>query len=398
MLAARGSMPKAAKIIERTWRASPHPDLATVYAYVRPGDSPRDRLERLRRLARLAPHSVEGPIAIATAAIEGRDWVEARSVLEPLLAERLSQRVCTLMAKLEGGEHGDTGRVREWLARAVNAPRDPAWTADGVVAERWDAISPVTGALDRFEWKVPPAVRSLATDEAMAKMEELVALGTAEGPVLPPAEAREGASGDVEPGVDEPRSSSATSAEASRKQSQPRYYTPPVQPGRRSPAAQSEDSIEVAISQNETPRTDPIVDHDARKRQTEASPRTRVAEPASPVIIIGRDSAASAGDPSRPNGGHAGTMAHRPVVDEQSSKGTGSTRVTDTASVAPSSPMTAGAANGTNGSHGKSRPSGASAGEGRSDDGTTPVKPVAASSETPRTEPRGLASSPVDKR
>ena len=181
-LAARGSTPKAARVIERTWKSAPHPDLALVYAYVRPGDSPRDRLDRLKRLSRSTPHSAEGPIAIATASIEARDWVEARAALEPLLVDRLSQRVCTLMARIEGGEHNNAGGVREWLARAVNAPRDPAWTADGVIAERWEAVSPVTGALDAFQWKVPLEVaRELDAGRALEKMEEFVTLGA--GPI-----------------------------------------------------------------------------------------------------------------------------------------------------------------------------------------------------------------------
>lgn len=181
-LAARGSTPKAARVIERTWKTTPHPDLALVYAYVRPGDSPRDRLDRLKRLARSTPHSVEGPIAIATASIEARDWAEARAALEPLLADRLSQRVCTLMARIEGGEHNNAGRVREWLARAVNAPRDPAWTADGVISERWEAVSPVTGALDAFQWKVPlESTLEVDAGRALEKMEEYVTLGA--GPV-----------------------------------------------------------------------------------------------------------------------------------------------------------------------------------------------------------------------
>ena len=95
---------------------------------------------------------------VAIAAIEARDWDEARKALMPLLEGRLTQRVCTLMARIEGEQNGDAGRVREWLARAVNAPRDPAWTADGVVSERWAPISPVTGALDAFQWKVPVAI------------------------------------------------------------------------------------------------------------------------------------------------------------------------------------------------------------------------------------------------
>ena len=46
-------------------------------------------------------------------------------------------------------------RAREWLGRAVNAAPDPAWTADGYVSDRWLPLSPVTGRLDAFEWRVP---------------------------------------------------------------------------------------------------------------------------------------------------------------------------------------------------------------------------------------------------
>ena len=61
-----------------------------------------------------------------------------------------------LMAELEGLE-GDEGRAREWMARALNAARDPAWTADGFVSDRWLPVSPVSGRLDAFQWKVPVA-------------------------------------------------------------------------------------------------------------------------------------------------------------------------------------------------------------------------------------------------
>lgn len=179
VLAARGQTARVAKVIERTWRRAPHPDLAMAYAYARPGDSPRDRLERVKRLARLTPHSVEGPIAVATTAVEARDWEEARRALVPLLDGRLSQRVCTLMARIEGGEHSAAGKVREWLARAVNAPRDPVWTADGIISDSWAPISPVTGALDAFQWKVP-VVASAADEDAartLEKLEEFVLLG-----------------------------------------------------------------------------------------------------------------------------------------------------------------------------------------------------------------------------
>ena len=67
-----------------------------------------------------------------------------------------TRRVATLMAEIEETEHGDEGRVREWMGRAMRASGDPVWTADGVVSERWLPVSP-NGRLDGFEWKVPLA-------------------------------------------------------------------------------------------------------------------------------------------------------------------------------------------------------------------------------------------------
>ena len=182
ILASQGNTPRAARVLLKTWRLSPHPDLAAAYAYARPGDSPRDRLNRVRHLARLTPHDSEGPIALAITAIEAREWDEARKALEPLLEERLTQRVATLMARIEGEQHGHAGRVREWLARAVNAPRDPAWTADGVVSDCWAPVSPVTGALDAFRWRVPVEEQGGAL--LAAKVEALAGLGAGLEPAL----------------------------------------------------------------------------------------------------------------------------------------------------------------------------------------------------------------------
>ena len=155
ILAARGQTSRAAKIIEKTWAKYPHPDLAIAYAYARIGDSPRDRLKRVQRLAQMRPYDVESAIAIASAAIEADDFATARGALEPFTDERLTRRVARLMARIAGEEQGDVGRVREWLARAAVAGRDPAWTADGVVLEDWSPVSPVSGRLDAVEWRVP---------------------------------------------------------------------------------------------------------------------------------------------------------------------------------------------------------------------------------------------------
>jgi HemY protein len=154
ILASKGESRQASRLIARTWKLSPHPDLAVVYGFAKPGESPKDRLKRVKYLASLTPDDIEGPIAVASAAIEAHEWQEARDALAPYLDARPPARICALMARIEAGD-GDKGREREWLARAVRAPRDRAWIADGYVSDRWLPVSPVTGAVDAFKWKAP---------------------------------------------------------------------------------------------------------------------------------------------------------------------------------------------------------------------------------------------------
>lgn len=151
-----GEWRRAAKLVEAAWRHNPHPDLAEIYAYLRSGDTARDRLARLRQLARRRPGEREAALAIARTALAARDFAAARAALAPLVATP-TQRSAMLMAELEEAEHGDLGRAREWMARALRAERDPAWAADGIVSDRWLPVSPLSGRLDAFEWKVPLA-------------------------------------------------------------------------------------------------------------------------------------------------------------------------------------------------------------------------------------------------
>ncbi len=192
-LASRGNTPRAARVVLKTWRSAPHPDLAAVYAYARPGDSPRDRLVRVRHLARLTPGHPEALLAVAASAIEAREWDEARRVLQPLAddPERQTPRLCTLMARIEGEQNGDTGRMRAWLARAATASPDPAWVADGAVAARWSPVSPVTGALDAMQWQVP-AVRPADTAADVAALAARMEALAAPRPGLPAARSAPG--------------------------------------------------------------------------------------------------------------------------------------------------------------------------------------------------------------
>ncbi|MBB3808818.1 heme biosynthesis protein HemY [Pseudochelatococcus contaminans] len=155
LLSREGNLRKAARILEAAWKLSPHPDIASAYLDLRPGDSARDRLERAQTLARIAPNNPESRLLKAAAALEVRDFDRARQAIAPLLDDHPTVRTCLLMADIAEAEHGTAGEWREWIGRASRAPRDPAWIADGMVSETWLPVSPVSGRLDAFRWSAP---------------------------------------------------------------------------------------------------------------------------------------------------------------------------------------------------------------------------------------------------
>jgi HemY protein len=150
-----GSLKRAQKVIEKAWAVSPHPELADSYAGLRADDAAKERLDRIKGLAKKNPEHPEAAIALARAAIEAQEFAAAREALQAF-ASQPTQAMCLMMAEIESLEHGDHGKAREWTSRAVRAKRDLAWVADGYTSERWLPASPITGRLDAFVWQEPP--------------------------------------------------------------------------------------------------------------------------------------------------------------------------------------------------------------------------------------------------
>jgi HemY protein len=151
----RGETRRAMSLLRRVWRATSHPHVATLYANAQPGASATERLKRARQLIDSPPPNRPAAIVLARAAVDAYDWSAARAALAGYAEAEPTQAVCLLMAEIEEGQNADQGKAREWLARAVRAPRDPVWVADGITADEWEPVSPVTGALDAFAWRVP---------------------------------------------------------------------------------------------------------------------------------------------------------------------------------------------------------------------------------------------------
>ncbi len=146
---------KANKVLEATWKHVPHPEIADTYVGLSLGNSAAERLKRAEKLAQKQEDHREAQFILAKTAIDTGDYAKARSAMEIVLKEGPTENACLIMADIEEAEHGNRGRVREWLSRAVSAAKDPVWIADSVTSAEWAPCSPVTGKLDAFEWKAP---------------------------------------------------------------------------------------------------------------------------------------------------------------------------------------------------------------------------------------------------
>ncbi|BCG70007.1 heme biosynthesis protein HemY [Mesorhizobium sp. 113-1-2] len=146
---------KGSKVLETAWRAEPHPEIAELYTHARPGDAVLDRLNRAKKLQEIKKNHAESSMTVARAALDAQDFSTARREAEAAIRMDRREGAYLLLADIEEAETGDQGKVRQLLSKAVRAPRDPAWVADGVVSERWAPVSPVTGRLDAFEWRAP---------------------------------------------------------------------------------------------------------------------------------------------------------------------------------------------------------------------------------------------------
>lgn len=184
----RGEVRRAMSLLRRVWRATSHPHVATLYANAQPGASSVDRLKRVRELIDTPPSNRPAAIVLARAAVDAFDWPTARSALANYVVSDPTQAVCLLMAEIEEGQNADQGKAREWLSRAVRAPRDPVWVADGITADEWEPTSPVSGNLDAFEWRVPLA--AVASKPEPLPANEKLPAPAAETSLAPPTAAQ----------------------------------------------------------------------------------------------------------------------------------------------------------------------------------------------------------------
>jgi HemY protein len=186
---ASASTRRAMKVLRATWTAAPHPELADLILRADAGSTAEAGFERVRDTVGHAADNIENAVALARAAIAARRFDVAREALSSHIANHPQARVCALMAQIEDASD-DKGRVKEWLARALHAPRDPMWVSDGVANTRWVAVSPVTGEIVPCVWKTPydapQGYISFSSDDATSKPLPEIKAEAAQPALAPP--------------------------------------------------------------------------------------------------------------------------------------------------------------------------------------------------------------------
>lgn len=161
----------AKKMLETSWKAQPHPSLARALTALNTDQSPADRFRMFQRLHQLNPESLEGEIALAEQAIAAEQWPAAREALERAVSIGPTASVYRLLADVERATDGSSEKIQAWLAKAVEAPSDPAWLckSTGEAQATWAPFGP-DGKFDSLRWGPPPTIVPILQKDAPAEL------------------------------------------------------------------------------------------------------------------------------------------------------------------------------------------------------------------------------------
>jgi len=175
-LAARSRPRKAARVIERTWRVAPHPELAIAYAEIYAADLPARRVKRFVRLAGMNPSHPQSHLAVADAAVAAGLWGVAWNNLQPLVESdgATSAQACRLMAVYKRDGNGDPTAAEDWDRRALASDEMQVWRCVdcGHEGPLWEPICPGCNGFDTQVWR--DAAQVIEPDGAITIEPEIV--------------------------------------------------------------------------------------------------------------------------------------------------------------------------------------------------------------------------------
>ena len=127
LLSGDGKAGRAAQALENAWKAAPHPALWLAYRDLKTDETPRQRGERLWRLASMNPGERESRILLVEQALIAGDPERAQDAAQELASEPVTARIAGLFARAAFAA-GQPDEARVWMARGLGAPQEPDWS------------------------------------------------------------------------------------------------------------------------------------------------------------------------------------------------------------------------------------------------------------------------------
>lgn len=159
LLAEKGSLVKARRVLRQAWAVQPHPELAQAWLDCYAEQPATQRVRAVSSLTGKNPDHEESFILRARVALAAQRWTLAQTLLQTQLDKVASKadvprRICLLMAEAETGL-GDKAAAQSWHDRARRAPLEAGWMAAGLRLDNWQAVCPVSGNLGTLIWGRP---------------------------------------------------------------------------------------------------------------------------------------------------------------------------------------------------------------------------------------------------
>ncbi|MCB2081511.1 MAG: hypothetical protein H6908_01590 [Hyphomicrobiales bacterium] len=162
LLAQAGTMRRATSVLERLWKERPNDLIAQQYLTVIPAETVKKRLRRAKKLLTLQPEHPAALRAVATAALEVDDTMQAREMLERALQKESHPASYQLMARLLEAEGESQDEILSWKEKARDSLA-PSWRcgACGHEAREWHFVCPSCQVLDRMALRQENAAGAL---------------------------------------------------------------------------------------------------------------------------------------------------------------------------------------------------------------------------------------------
>ena len=160
-----GNKKRVAKLLQKGWSLFQHPEIAKSYAELEVNETAEARKVRLDVLTKMKDRSTQTKILLAELCLAAREFNDAKTVMSEVVKDDPDNYSLTLMAAAEKGTGATDFVVREWLTKAVYAPKTFGWICSNCDFQtEWVCICPKCESFDTMEWRRPPYYANVHTN------------------------------------------------------------------------------------------------------------------------------------------------------------------------------------------------------------------------------------------